>query len=390
MSVSGARSGESPAVIADRTFQSEPCWCRVARVRRCRVRGEQRQAASGAPAAPAVRHAFPARPAARRRAHHRGGHAGELAPRARPSCARPRPRRPRAGTPRRPSIPSPAWCAAPAAAGDRPVPQVRGNVWRKWCGSGSRSCSASSTAQAIASPSSVAVPRPISSTTTSERGPAWCRMAAVSVISTMKVERPRARSSAAPTRREQPVHHADARGFRRHRQAGLGEHDDQRVLPQEGGFAGHVRPGQQQHAPVRRQVAIVRHEGGVRRRAPLPPPGWRPARDLRSCVVVGDDRAAPGAGLRPGVAADCSDVQQWPARRRRRRARRPGPAWPRPDAANTARSRAAARSPASVMRRSSSDSSGVVKRAPLAMPWRSVSSGKSRSFSTAAAGASMT
>ena len=61
-------------------------------------------------------------------------------------------------------------------------------------------CSASSTAQAIARPSSVAVPRPISSTTTSERGPAWCRMAAVSVISTMKVERPRARSSAAPTR----------------------------------------------------------------------------------------------------------------------------------------------------------------------------------------------
>ena len=49
--------------------------------------------------------------------------------------------------------------------------------------------------------------------------------------------------------------------------------------------------------------------------------------------------------------------------------------------ANTARSRAAARSPASAMRRSRSDSSGVVKRAPLAMPWRSVSSGKSRSFS---------
>ena len=53
---------------------------------------------------------------------------------------------------------------------------------------------------AIASPSRVAVPRPISSTTTNERGPAWCRIAAISVISTMKVERPRARSSAAPTR----------------------------------------------------------------------------------------------------------------------------------------------------------------------------------------------
>ena len=44
------------------------------------------------------------------------------------------------------------------------------------------------------------MPRPISSRITSARGPAWFRIAAVSTISTMKVERPRARSSAAPTR----------------------------------------------------------------------------------------------------------------------------------------------------------------------------------------------
>gem|GEM_PF-4878819 len=50
------------------------------------------------------------------------------------------------------------------------------------------------------SPSKVAVPRPISSRMTKDRGPAWLRMVAVSTISTMKVERPRARSSAAPTR----------------------------------------------------------------------------------------------------------------------------------------------------------------------------------------------
>ncbi len=50
------------------------------------------------------------------------------------------------------------------------------------------------------SPSKVAVPRPISSRMTSARRPAWFRIAAVSTISTMKVERPRARSSAAPTR----------------------------------------------------------------------------------------------------------------------------------------------------------------------------------------------
>ena len=49
-------------------------------------------------------------------------------------------------------------------------------------------------------PSKVAVPRPISSRMTSARGPAWFRMAAVSTISTMKVDRPWARSSEAPTR----------------------------------------------------------------------------------------------------------------------------------------------------------------------------------------------
>ena len=46
----------------------------------------------------------------------------------------------------------------------------------------------------------MAVPRPISSSTTNDRSVAWVRMAAVSTISIMKVERPRARSSPAPTR----------------------------------------------------------------------------------------------------------------------------------------------------------------------------------------------
>ena len=57
------------------------------------------------------------------------------------------------------------------------------------------------------------MPRPISSRITSERGPAWFRIAAVSTISTMKVERPRARSSAAPTRREDGIDDADMRRF---------------------------------------------------------------------------------------------------------------------------------------------------------------------------------
>jgi hypothetical protein len=46
----------------------------------------------------------------------------------------------------------------------------------------------------------VDVPRPTSSRITKLRGPACCRIAAVSTISTMNVERPRARLSLAPTR----------------------------------------------------------------------------------------------------------------------------------------------------------------------------------------------
>ena len=55
-------------------------------------------------------------------------------------------------------------------------------------------------AQASARPSKVVVPRPISSISTRLSSVALCRMLAVSVISTMKVERPPARSSPAPMR----------------------------------------------------------------------------------------------------------------------------------------------------------------------------------------------
>ena len=65
-----------------------------------------------------------------------------------------------------------------------------------------RTCRASCTAaaQASDSPSKVLVPRPTSSISTSERGVALWRMLAVSVISTIKVERPPARSSEEPMR----------------------------------------------------------------------------------------------------------------------------------------------------------------------------------------------
>ncbi|MDT4857258.1 hypothetical protein FQZ97_916760 [compost metagenome] len=74
----------------------------------------------------------------------------------------------------------------------------------KWVAKSARqpvvSCRASTAAQAMDRPSKVAVPRPISSSTTRLRRVARLRMADVSTISTMKVERPWAMSSLAPTR----------------------------------------------------------------------------------------------------------------------------------------------------------------------------------------------
>ncbi len=55
-------------------------------------------------------------------------------------------------------------------------------------------------AHARLSPSSVLVPRPISSSATNDRRVAWFRMRAVSVISTMKVDWPEWSSSLAPMR----------------------------------------------------------------------------------------------------------------------------------------------------------------------------------------------
>ena len=80
-------------------------------------------------------------------------------------------------------------------------------------------------------------------------------MAAVSTISTMKVERPRARllvygADAAGTTGDMSIWARAAEPVARLRQNG-----DQRVLAQKGRFAGHVRPGQQ---PDRWRLALVR------------------------------------------------------------------------------------------------------------------------------------
>jgi len=65
-------------------------------------------------------------------------------------------------------------------------------------------------------------------------------MTAVSTISTMKVERPRARSSAAPTR-ENTDRQCRSAPASRHEAADLRQQRDQGVLAQEGRFARHVR-----------------------------------------------------------------------------------------------------------------------------------------------------
>ena len=82
---------------------------------------------------------------------------------------------------------------------DRRGRSTRDSGWQRACDS-RRSASASVIAQASDRPSSVLVPRPISSRITRLDGVALCRMFAVSVISTMKVDMPACSSSLAPMR----------------------------------------------------------------------------------------------------------------------------------------------------------------------------------------------
>ena len=188
---------------------------------------------------------------------------------------------------------------------------------------------------------------------------------------------------------EQPIYDADAGGFRRDRQAGLGEHDDEGVLAQERRFAGHVGAGEQQHAAVRGEVAVVGHEGGGAGQRGFDD-GMAAGADLE-VFVVGDDGAAPGAALgefcgglhdveegeRVGAGGEGVGLCQ-------------GGADEMGEDGALASAQVARSSGLGDVRRSRSERSGWVKRAPLAMPWRRVSSGMSRRRSTAAAAASMT
>ena len=116
----------------------------------------------------------------------------------------------------------------------------------------------------------------------------------------MKVERPRARSSAAPTRENSRSTTPILRAARRHEAAHLRQHRDQRVLAQKGRFARHVRSGEQ------RRCGLPLAGGGGERSQSLatngPPSaasacsttGWRPALD---------DEVEASIDLRPHIVA---------------------------------------------------------------------------------------
>ena len=142
------------------------------------------------------------------------------------------------------------------------------------------------------------------------RAVACARIAAVSTISTMKVERPRARLSEAPTRLNRRSTRPSVASRRRHEGAGLGEHRDQRVLAQEGRLAAHVRAGDQ---PQRDCPRTGRNR-------------WRRSARRARCSAVLDHRVAPALDLEAGVrrrsAAGTSRPR--PRARRARRRRRAG------------------------------------------------------------------
>ena len=120
--------------------------------------------------------------------------------------------------------------------------------------------------------------------------------------------------------REQPVDHADARELRRHERAHLGEDGDQRVLAQEGRFAGHVGAGDQPDAAGRlafrrREIAVVGDEGRAVLRQRLLDHGMAAALDDE--VERGIDMRAREVALggKMGEAACHVEPAQAPRRR---------------------------------------------------------------------------
>ena len=190
---------------------------------------------------------------------------------------------------------------------------------------------------------------------------AVCRIALVSLISTMNVDWPRTRLSLAPTRVKIRSHDADPRRARRHEAANLRHQHDQADLPQDRRLAGHVRPGENDHPRV---VASSGTSFGMNlsRGIIRSTTGCRPAGDVE-IEVVGHRRPRRSPRARRHRRA-CS------ARRARRsRARSPAARRSRAPAAarsasNSSRSRVSMRSAALSTRSSYSLSAGVTNRSP--------------------------
>ena len=110
------------------------------------------------------------------------------------------------------------------------------------------------------------------------RGVAVFRMTAVSVISTINVDRPRARLSDAPMRVKMRSISGSSGRIGRHEGAHLGEDRDQRGLSKVGRFAAHIGPrdhGDQIRGVV--QKKIVGDEASRLFPASFSITGWRPA-----------------------------------------------------------------------------------------------------------------
>ena len=174
-----------------------------------------------------------------------------------------------------------------------------------------------------------------------------CRIAAASVISTMKVERPPARSSAAPMRVKIAVDRAERARLRRHEAAALREQRDQRHLAHVGRLAAHVRAGDRAAAGASaREAAVVGDEvldlaldhrmaarldvDAARRRTPAAPVvALRPRSAKRGEHI--ELRRAPRRS--PAAPAMCGAERRRAARRTaasRARARAPAPRAPCP------------------------------------------------------------
>ena len=214
------------------------------------------------------------------------------------------------------------------------------------------------------------VPRPISSRITKLRGVAWVRIAAVSTISTMKVERPRARSSPAPTRlnrRSTTPSCARAAGtiaarLRQHAPAARSGAGRSTCRPCWGRSISHSRS---LAAPSAQSLGTKRSPACAQRRLDH---RMAPAFDLEARLL--DDLGPAPAALRRALGLAGGDIEPRqappPSRRSPRRAATTSPT----SSSKCASSAASAWPPASAMRLASSCSDGELKRTALAIVWR--------------------